>query len=373
MTEVAGLFSILFLVYVLQCFSIAPRTSYVFYLDSRLRGRRLRRAVQVGAGQRKLHLQNPFLPLTGAIYVNPFPFKAVLNEKHQLTKLHAASAGDPNSNLKTLCFDKVHRINSHSEKIFVDGELFLSLHSEREAQRTVTFLSRLQNAKPTKCLSVLERRLHNMASSAKVEERLQLYARSAKVLHVACLSLFLFFFLIAPMLSWLLGLGNLWVAFLFYLVFSSVSILALFRRSWRALYAEESDGYLQHMITIALSPFAAIRANDALLTALLSDFHPLAVAQRILPEKELLEFAGYELRKAKFLSGDTVLLKFFGSFFSQKGIDLKSLIGAPLQENSAVQSFCPVCLMQYVVATGVCQDCDSIQLCSFVESGKILL
>jgi hypothetical protein len=69
MSEVAALFPILFLVYVLQCFAVAPPASIAFYLNYRLRGRLLPYLFQVGRAQYKLYLQDPFLPFKAAAYV----------------------------------------------------------------------------------------------------------------------------------------------------------------------------------------------------------------------------------------------------------------------------------------------------------------
>ena len=184
---------------------------------------------------------------------------------------------------------------------------------------------------------------------------------------MTCVCLFLFVFLYAPLLTFLFGLGHLWIGFLSYLVLSSGAILWLFRRSWRELYPGDSEGYVQHMFTIALSPFAAIRANDVIIRDILSDFHPLAVARRILSENEWLQFANTELRKIKFLYDDGVLLKCLMEFLIQQEVDVNALLCDPVPASPITRTFRPVCLTQYVIEVGVCRDCDDIQLHSFPQ------
>ncbi len=125
---------------------------------------------------------------------------------------------------------------------------------------------------------------------------------------------------------------------------------------------------LPHMIGIALSPFAAIRANDPLAANLLTGFHPVAAARSILPEEKFLEFAGLELRKMNYLSPDEAVLQFLTEFLAREKVDIGVLLAPPVMESERSRSFCPVCLTQYVIDTGVCQDCGKIALKPFSES-----
>jgi hypothetical protein len=59
------------------------------------------------------------------------------------------------------------------------------------------------------------------------------------------------------------------------------------------------------MVTIAFSPFAAIRANDLPVSELLAEFHPIAVAQKILAEMDFREFTSVALSKTQFFDSDT--------------------------------------------------------------------
>jgi hypothetical protein len=102
-----------------------------------------------------------------------------------------------------------------------------------------------------------------------------------------------------------------------------------------------------------------------LLTDLLYAFHPVAVAQRILPEREFLGFAGTELRKIKYLYGDTLLEKVLVGFLAEQKVDVKSLVWRPEPDNLRSRSYCPVCLTQYVIDAGLCNDCDNVSLHPF--------
>ena len=370
MSELLSLFLVLFLVYLLQCIAAAPASSVVFLLNHRLRGRILRHSWNVGPSQNRLYLLNPFWPLTGALYVDSFPFRIHRDAGGEFLGLQPVSLAAFESPKNLLSFDVPHKIVCRDNQVLIDGQPLLSLRSEMIAKNITTLLVKVQDSPQWKRSSILDAELNKMFSLESIEHRLQQYSDSAASLHAACFSLFLFLFFLGPLLIYFLGLRHLWLGLFLYLVLSSCLILWLFRRSYRELYPVASGGYWQQMFTIALSPFAAIRANDALLTNLLSRFHPLAVTRRILPETEFLKFAGAELRKAKFLSADANLLQFLTEFLARQKVDIKSLLDPPHPENPRSLSFCPVCLTQYVIDAGVCQDCDNVALCAFAEEPR---
>src|SRR5262249_16916265 len=149
-----------------------------------------------------------------------------------------------------------------------------------------------------------------------------------------------------------LGLSRIWFALLLYLVLSCGAIVWLFVLAYRRTYPQKKRWPLQHMTTIGFSPFAAIRANDLLVADLAEDVHPVAVGRRLLAEEEFRSLAGEEIRQAQFLHNDEFLLKFLHEFLAQHGVDRESLLAPPRKEDNASQSYCPVCLTQYVVAAG---------------------
>ncbi len=73
MNELLSLLPVLFLVYLFQCIASAPNTGEVFFLGRRMRGQRLRHALQVGRSQNNVFIFNPFLPYVGAAFVHPPP------------------------------------------------------------------------------------------------------------------------------------------------------------------------------------------------------------------------------------------------------------------------------------------------------------
>lgn len=359
MNELLSLFPVLFLVYALQCIAAAPPDAAVFILDSRLRGRPLRYSWLVGRSQYRLFLLNPFFPLSCAVYAGGHPFSFLASSAGEIRGVNFTAAGsiDPG-----LTFDQPHRFSSRFKQLLVDDSPVATFHSEHIAAHLATFLDKLQSASPRKRSAFLDRELRKMFALDKLRERLQLLSRRTVLLNSLCFSLFLFLFLLAPATIYMFGLRRLWPGLLLALVLFSLLILWTFRRARRRLYPQGKNDDLQHLLTIALSPFAAIRALDPLAADLLEDFHPVAVACALLPEKHFLQFAEKELRRIKFITHDAILERAITAFLSGQKFDPQSLLQPPAPADGRSRTYCPACLTQYVIEEGVCDDCGGAAL-----------
>ncbi len=370
MNELLSLLPVLFLVYLFQCIASAPNTGEVFFLGRRMRGQRLRHALQVGRSQNNVFIFNPFLPYVGAAFVHPPPFMIRRDRAGELLGIESLFCPARGGWRQSCSFDVPHKFTVEESRVILDGSPFFSVRSEEEARRLAAFLEKVGSAPSKRRSALLEKYYRNMFSIETIDKRLGEYSRGTEMLRITCFYLFVFMFLLAPSLVFFRGLHRLWPILLTYIVVSCWLILWLYRRSYRYLYPLNRGGSLPHMIGIALSPFAAIRANDSLVADLLAGFHPVAVARRTLPEKEFLEFAGLELRKMKYVTLDEVLLQFLTEFLALEQVDLGALLAPPVLESKLSRSFCPVCLTQYVIDTGLCQDCGNVALRSFLENNR---
>ena len=369
MNELLPLFPVLFLVYALQCISSAPPAGEVFVVGSRLVGRRIRHAFRIGRSQNQLFLLNPFIPCAGAIIADRPPFTIRRGGSGELVGLESSS-GSPESLLQRLCsFEIPHKFSVAETKVLVDGAQFLVARTEETGNEIVALFDQVQSASPDRRLSLINSYFHNWFSLEAIDKRIEEYSRNTELLHVACSCLFFFLFFLAPAVIFFRGLQRVWPLLLVDLVAFSWVVLWLYRRSFRLLYPSRKWKNLPQLIGIALSPFAAIRANDSLLADLLIGFHPIVVAYRLLPKQEFLEFAGSEVRKTKYLFPDSELLQFLSEFLRKVEIDIASFLAPPVPETSHSRSFCPICLTQYVIHAGFCMDCGQIALRPFSEGG----
>jgi hypothetical protein len=364
MNELLALFPILFLVYIFQCIASSPPNCRVFLVNSHLRGRLLRFCWQLGPSQNLVFLLNPFVTSSGAVIVDEPPFLVRRGTKSEPIVLDSLRSAH-NSETHSVTFETPHEFTSEQTRVYVDGSPFFSVRSEVAATQFASFLNGLQASLPKRRASLLTKQFQHMFSIRAIDRRLAEYSRYTESIHVACFCLLLFVFLLMPILIFYRGLNLLWPFLLFYIVLSCGLILWLYRRSHRRLYPMRGGGDLAHLIGIAFSPFAAIRANDSLLADLMAGFHPVAVAFRILPKEEFLKFAGSQVRQAKYLFSDSTILQYLTEFLLQESIDVDRMLAPPLPENGRSVSFCPVCLTQYTISVGACMDCNQLALRKF--------
>src|SRR5581483_7363750 len=106
----------------------------------------------------------------------------------------------------------------------------------------------------------------------------------------------------------------------------------------------------------------------------LVDFHPLAVARRLLTPADFTIFARQTLAAMKFQPQAGPALPEALAWFRQRqwqtcravveqaGLDCDELLAPPQPEGGDCRTYCPVCRNQYVVDHGVCQACGGVEL-----------
>src|SRR6266436_10022644 len=174
-----------------------------------------------------------------------------------------------------------------------------------------------------------------MFDTKKVADRLEEYKSHAALLRTTCVLLFVFLFLMAPVLIRLRGLERIWPVLLAYLIWSLAWIGWSFLRAHRALYPEHKEGRWQQMLVLALSPFSAIRANDVLSRDLFCAFHPMAVACVLLSKEDARVQAERTLRQNLFRAGteassDAAMRRALESFLARNGCRERNFCVRPL-------------------------------------------
>jgi hypothetical protein len=364
MSEAILIACVLFLVYLSQCFASAPLDTVVFLLDDRGRGRLLRRWWQTGPSGRRVILLNPFLPHVSAVYTHRIPFVVRLDSNGRLQALEPLAPDAPAS-AAALSFEEPREITACSKEVLVGDRKFASLSTESSAREVAALLNKLQNAGRSDRVELLEKYFREKFAAQPIADQLERFSRNTGFLATACFALFVFIFALGPAVIFRLGLARTWFPLLLYLIFAVASILWAFARAYRRVYCREKGWPLQQLLAMALSPFAAIRASDLLAAELLENSHPVAVARRLLPEEDFRDFAGAELRKVRYLHGDVFLARVFEEFLARHAVDPEPLLRAPQRESLSAQTYCPVCLTQYLISGGVCRDCDGTQLVAF--------
>jgi hypothetical protein len=377
MTEVQVLFLVLAGVYLLQCIGWAPLESEVLRIGWRFRARVLSHGMRMRFGQHKLFFLNPFSPLAGAIVCERFPS---VSSSDGMPAESNSSKLDEVTGTRTigLSTQENQQVHSEGKEVRAAGRVLFVAHSDAYANFLAGVLDRVRKRSPHDRDRAFERELEKMFDTKKVALRLAEYKAHSIFLRTACVLLFVFLFLIAPVLIRLRGLERIWPVLLAYLIWSLAWIGWSFLRAHRSLYPGQKEGRWQQVMVLALAPFSAIRANDILLRDLFCQFHPLAVANVLLSQKEFRAEAERTFRKTLFridadaASSDAAMRRALESFLPKAGMPREELLRPPHRESQSCQTYCPLCLAQFVLAEGQCPDCGEVALKQFPPDNKSL-
>lgn len=375
MTEVQVLFLILAGVYLLQCIGWAPLESEVLRIGWRFRARILPHGLPLRFGRHKLFLLNPFSPLAGAVICESFPSVKTTDEGSAADSPSPQIGGVTSGRMIRLNWREKQQIHSAGKEVRAAGQVLFLAHSEAYATFLAGVLDRVRKKSSQERDRAFQREFEKMFDTEKVALRLEEYKTHAGFLRTTCVLLFVFLFLMAPVLIRLRGLERIWPVLLAYLIWSLAWIGWSFLRAHRALYSEHKEGRWQQMMVLALSPFSAIRANDVLLRDLFSAFHPLAVACVLLPKEDARVQAERTLRQSLFrtdtgASSDAAMRRALETFLAKNGMPPEELLRPPHRESENCRTYCPLCLAQFVLAEGECPDCGEVQLKTFPPASE---
>jgi hypothetical protein len=371
MNDVQVLFLILACVYTLQCIGWAPLESEVLRIGWRFRAKVLPHGLPMRFGQHKLFFLSPFSPLAGAIVCEWFPSVRSSDEGPSAESNPPKPGGVIGRRTIRLSGQEKQQVHSAGKEVRSAGAVLFTAYSEAYASFLAGVLDRVRKRSAKDRDRAFEREFEKMFDTKRVALRLEEYKAHTVFLRTACVLLFAFLFLIAPMLVRLRGLERIWPVLLAYLIWSLAWIGWSFLKAHRELYPDQREGRWQQVMVLALSPFSAIRANDVLLRDLFCAFHPLAVSYVLLSKEESRVQAERNLRQSLFrmdgdaASSEAAMRSALESFLAKSGMQREELLRPPLRESQNCLTYCPLCLAQFVLVEGECPDCGEVQLNKF--------
>jgi len=349
-TELASLFLIVLLVYLLQCICWASPRAHVFTLGLRGRGRRRHHGFAWNALDTAGLVANPFPPLT--------PLVVAAWPQFELTAdaIQFSGKGGPVS----IAWEKL--VVTHSEsKILCNGQVAFK-GSGLQVCQYLELLKQLQKARRGQRERIIQDWLRQTMSAQAASRRVKLFTGRSRWLRMIAIFQFVFLFLLVPLAFDRFGTRVLWQVVLL-LIGISVAIVLEFWTLDKKMFphAHRKDERFKSAVTIVLSPVAAIRACDILTRDLLAGYHPVAAAGALLAGEEYQRFAAERLRLCRF---DDYLSKQYQAMLQeqmerairQQGIDLEELMRPPEIQIGCVV-YCPRCLAQYTKERADCSDC----------------
>lgn len=279
-------------------------------------------------------------------------------------------------------FDDIQMVTTQGNHILINGEIFLRAASVGLAAHLVQQLNQLKSLPVSQHAKAIQLLVHQALDVKAIEQRYREFQRETRSLRVLTNVLFLFLFILVPVVIWRFGLVPCWPGLLAGLLACTTTIAVSFRRRHKQFYPHLEDERFTHFLIILLSPATAIRALDLLSRPLLEIYHPLAVARVLCTERDFCVVARNYLREINYPARPlcprpesaaiqaeqamrSLLKQGVESLIKKGGQNLAELMRPPMPTDSACRSYCPRCLAQFTVTSGVCEDCGGVPLIAF--------
>lgn len=279
----------------------------------------------------------------------------------------------------------VREVQTSGRELHVNGERLATTASEASANQLAQLIGDLvklpEEKRPAAIARALDARLH----VAAVRSRLAEYSSRAAPVRYLCNNLFVWVFIVVPLMSWALGWLRTWPSLLAGLLFLIGMIVWRFLRAHAALFPEMKGQRREKAAMMILNPLGAIRAHDALARDALAEFHPLAVASVLCPAEEYRRLAMTLLVDLQhplqpLFAGADPPARAAGEWFRQveqeavrrlftsTGIDAAEILAPDPPLDESCRTYCPRCRCQFVLSEGQCANCGGIPLVPFART-----
>ena len=279
-------------------------------------------------------------------------------------------------------FDEIQTVTAQAKNILINGETFLRAASVGLAAHFAQELNQLKSLPVSKRAKAIQLLVHRALDVQAIQQRYSEFQRRTRSLRVLTNVLFLYLFFLVPVVIWRFGLVPCWPGLLAGLIACTTTIAVSFRRRHKQFYPHLEDERFTEFLIILLSPATAIRALDLLSRPLLEIYHPLAVAKVLCAERDFCVLAANYLREINYPARPlclrsesaaiqaeqemrSLLKQEVENLIKKAGQNLAELMRPPVPTESACRSYCPRCLAQFTVSTGVCEDCGGVPLIAF--------
>jgi hypothetical protein len=366
---------ILILLYLSECFIWVKRESVAF-----VSGRLSVPPAWLGNARGGILLLNP-LPPAGRVFLS------------HLSPISISQSGICAFNLQTLPsemrspfqtgeflpFGKIKQCGADGAYLVVNDERFAKCATGKQARALAKVISAMAKASSSKreviarSWVVKQFALDDAARLLKQSEEL------IKPIQSMSLILFMFLFVLTPILASVYGAQSLIIPVAAVMVALAVEIAIMFRRAHRKLYPEESSERLESLVKMILCPPVSIRAPDILTRNLLAEYSSIVLAS-VLPGSGEPEFVRSVILDLKHplrheVSDEAAAKTIAWTANEQLNVCLnqvkvgrylkpEELLTPKRREGNSI-SYCPRCRCEYVVSVVECPDCPGVQLVEF--------
>jgi hypothetical protein len=380
MSEGQTLLLILILLYLTECLIWVKRESVAFV--SRMGGR-WRLTVPpswLGNANGGILFLNP-LPPAGRVFLShlsPISISPSGICAYNLQTL-PSEARSPGQTGHFLPFNKITRSTTDGVYLLVNDERFAKCATARQARTLVTLIGEMAKASAAKRERLARNWISKQFAVDDAAARLREGNAIIKPMRALSLILFLFLFVVTPVLVSSFGLLRLITPVAAVMVMLAVLIGILFYRAHKQLFPAESSERFENLVKMILCPPVSIRAPDIITRNLLAEYSPIVVASLLTGSNEQQFVRAFILDLQHPLkhevSDETAEKTIAWTAAEQLNICLDRVkagdylkpedLLAPAQREGNSISYCPRCRCQFVVSAVECPDCPGVALVDF--------
>ena len=264
----------------------------------------------------------------------------------------------------------------------VNGSLLVTAQSSFQARELAELIAHVAKLPPHERGPAIERSLGETFDVEAIDRCVTEYQNRSAVSRLCGNVLFVYIFLLVPVIVANVGLAATWIPLLTLLVLGHVIALLVFVRTHKLLYGDATQQRRKQVLLMTLNPLAVIRAHDALSRDRLASFHPLAVARVLLGPTEFETAARGFVLDTRFplqplhagvtdVADDIddtyhqMYTRVLEQFLVEQEIDVALLTAPEPPDQEDVRTYCPRCRCQFLVTDGVCESCGGLPLQSY--------
>jgi hypothetical protein len=366
------LFALLGLLYVVECGFLLHKHSVVFRETTGGRCHISFPSSNSGSRDRALHLYPLFPPIRPVYFSHILPVS--LSDRGILAYVSQTltETGRPKQSGSVLEFGDILSVHVEEEYLFLNENRFVRCRNPEQAAFIAETVEKIVKTSGKKASDILHEVVRSTLDPEQVKRIVSEYRIQSDNLRILCNSVFILLFLFFPILSIWKGLGFSLLATLALLAVT-VPLLCYFFFSLHRLYFPERKGTrISSLFRFILWPLSAIRANDCIVPAILSRYHPAAVALALCSESDTVAFLRKIFRDlrhplypdldgelARSIDGDwrTLMVQEVEETARRMGIEERKLEEIPSTTDPSVIAYCPRCLAQFHSELAACPDC----------------
>lgn len=380
MTEGITLFFILLIFYLVECIFWLHRNSAAFVSFTGRHWRLFLFNKYFGNDNGGLFFANPLPPL-GKVYLCsllPVSFSGT-----QVCSQISQTLTDNikiEKKVKLIKYDEIKSVSTIDKDVFINEDMFIKCSTTIQTIFIRDILLKLISLNDEQRENEIKRIVQETFDVEKAREKIKTYNDKSYTLRICCNLLFVYIFLIVPVLVYFYGTITLFIVLLALMYLFSISVSIIFYFIHKIFYSAQKSERIIDMVKMIIFPPTAVRANDLLSLNLLANYHPLAVGQVLfdkfnfenIAKKTLIDLKNPIINDFENEQVDLTnkwhrsnLENIVTAFLHNNSVDIKNLLTAPSPEDVSCKAYCPRCEAQYTVQRGICSECSNISLLPF--------